>query len=118
VALAAWDVTEGSEARPFVAELARAVDGTLPANAVLLFDGPDRGEHQLAMFLLDRTCYRLKGQPADEVARRVRDSGGIPFVVTAESHPWPIRFATAIDPRTLREWVDPAIASTPIDPPR
>jgi len=104
VAVAAWAVTEGSENQPFVAELAGFARGRLPAKAVLLFEGEDRGEHQLAMFLLDRTCYQLRGRPADEVARQVRAAGGVPFVVTANPVSWPRRFAGTLDPRALYEW--------------
>jgi 4-amino-4-deoxy-L-arabinose transferase-like glycosyltransferase len=118
VAMTAWSVTDlGSENQPFVAELADFARGRLPDRAVLLFEGDDRGEHQLAMFLLDRTCYQLRGRPADEVARRVRDSGGLPFVVTGRPAPWPRRFATARDPRALYEWQGPAIAAGPGDRP-
>ena len=118
VAKAAWDVTEGSENRPFVAELAGFARDRLPENAVLLFDGPDRGEHQYAMFLLDRTCYRLQGRPADDVARQVRDAGGLPFIITAGPAPWPRRFAGKDDPRALYEWRETAVASGPVDRPR
>jgi hypothetical protein len=111
VAKAAWDVTEGSENRPFVAELANFARDRLPKEAVLLFDGSHRGEHQLAMFLLDRTCYSLQGRPADEVARQVRDAGGLPFVVTDQPTPWPRRFAGKTDPRSLYEWQGPAVAA-------
>jgi hypothetical protein len=110
VATASWAVTEGSEARPFVTEMADAVRDRLPKNAVLLFDGSYRGEHQLAMFLLDRTCYQLRGRPVDEVARLVRDSGGAPFVVTGAAVPWARRFAGSRDPRGLYEWQAPASA--------
>jgi hypothetical protein len=112
VAMAAWRVTdEGTESHPFVAELADFARDRLPTRAVLLFDGPDRGEHQLAMFLLDRTCYQLNGRPADAVARQVRGAGGVPFVVTAVASPWPRRFLSTKDPRGLYEWHDPAVAS-------
>ena len=110
VAKTAWDVTEGSENRPFVAELAKFARDRLPKEAVLLFDGSHRGEHQLAMFLLDRTCYPLQGRPADEVARQVRDAGGLPFVVTDKPTPWPRRFTAKGDPRSLYEWQGPAVA--------
>ena len=117
VAKSAWRVTEGSENRPFVAELAGFARDRLPKEAVLLFDGPDRGEHQLAMFLLDRTCYPLRDRPADEVARQVRDAGGLPFVVTDKPAPWPRRFAAKTDPRSLYEWQGPAVAAGPVDRP-
>ncbi len=111
VASAAWLVTEGSEHNPFVAELADFARTRLPDRAVLLFEGPDRGEHQLAMFLLDRTCYQLNGRPADDVARAVRAAGGIPFIVADRPGlaPWPRRFAAQGDPRGLYEWRDPAL---------
>ena len=108
VTQAAWDVTEMSENRPFVAELADFARDRLPDEAVLLFEGPDKGEHQLAMFLLDRTCYQLRGRPADQVARQVREAGGVPFVITAGPAPWPRRFAATVDPRGLHEWRAPA----------
>jgi hypothetical protein len=108
VTQAAWGVTETSENRPFVAELADFARDRLPDRAVLLFDGPDRGEHQLAMFLLDRTCYQLRGRRADDVARQVREAGGIPFVITAGPVPWPRRFASKDDPRGFYEWRTPA----------
>jgi hypothetical protein len=111
VALSAWGVTEGSENQPFVAELAGFARDRLPGNAVLLFEGEDRGEHQLAMFLLDRTCYQLKGRPADAVARSVQDAGGVPYVVTAGPAPWPRRFASTVDPRGLYEWQGSSVAS-------
>ncbi len=108
VAQAAWGVTETSEDRPFVDELAGYARDRLPERAVLLFDGPDRGEHQVAMFLLDRTCYQLRGRPADDVARQVREAGGVPFVVTAGPATWPRRFVSNVDPRALYEWRPPA----------
>ncbi len=111
VALAAWSVTEGTENQPFVAELAGFARGRLPDNSVLLFEGEDRGEHQLAMFLLDRTCYQLRGRPADEVARQVRDAGGRPFLVTAGPAAWPRWFAGTHDPRSLYEWQGHPVAS-------
>ena len=118
MAVSAWGVTEGSENQPFVAELARFARDRLPARAVLLFEGEDRGEHQLAMFLLDRTCYQLRGRSADAVARSVQDAGGIPYVVTAGSAPWPRRFASTVDPRGLYDWRGPSVASGSADPRR
>jgi hypothetical protein len=118
IATAAWHVTEGTENNPFVADLADFARDQLPKEAVLLFEGSDRGEHQLAMFLLDRTCYQLQGRPADDVARAVRDAGGIPFIVTAEAAPWPRRFVARRDPRALYEWHDSVVASGPADRPR
>jgi 4-amino-4-deoxy-L-arabinose transferase-like glycosyltransferase len=118
VAISAWGVTEGTENNPFVAELVDFARDRLPGEAVLLFDGPDLGEHQLTMFLLDRTCYQLQGRSADDVARAVREAGGIPFVVTAEARSWPRRFATRRDPRALYEWQGSVVASGPVDRPR
>lgn len=118
VAVSAWVVTEGSENNPFVARLAESFRDRLPADAVLLFDGPDRGDHQLAMFLLDRTCYQLQGRPADEVARQVREAGGRPFVVTASAEPWPRRFEDPKDPRSLYEWQPAEVAAGPSSRPR
>ena len=115
VTKAAWQSTEASENDPFVAELAESARDRLPANAVLLFEGPDRGEHQLAMFLLDRTCYQLGSRPADEVARQVAEAGGHPFVVTSGRAPGPVRFASKIDPRGLYEWRGPIMVSGPVD---
>jgi 4-amino-4-deoxy-L-arabinose transferase len=104
VAMAAWVVTQGTEDRPFVTELAGFARDHLPTNAVLLFDG-GKGDHQTAMFLLDRTCYLLDGRPVDELARKIQDAGGIPYVVTADrSKPWPMRFAGSQDPRGLYHW--------------
>ncbi len=107
VTLAAWASTDTSENRPFVAELAGFARDKLPGNAVLLFDGPDKGEHQLAMFLLDRTSYQLRGRAADEVARQVRQAGGVPFIITARAAPWPRRFMAQGDPRGFYEWQAP-----------
>ncbi|WP_435009197.1 ArnT family glycosyltransferase [Tundrisphaera lichenicola] len=118
VTLAAWAVTERSENRPFVFELAEFARDRLPGNAVLLFDGVDRGDHQNAMFLLDRTCYQLRGRSADELARQVRQAGGVPFVVTAGTVPWPRRFAGTADPRGLYEWQGAEVAAGPADRPR
>ena len=70
------------------------------------------------MFLLDRTCYQLNGRPADEVARAVREAGGVPFVVTSAPGPWPRRFTSARDPRGLYEWSARDVASGPIEVPR
>ena len=116
VTMASWAVTDqGSEDRPFVAELARFAGDRLPKEAVLLFEGTDRGEHQLAMFLLDRTCYQLRGRPTDEVARQIRDAGGLPYIITANPTPWPRLFAAKGDPRALYEWRGSAIASKPLE---
>jgi 4-amino-4-deoxy-L-arabinose transferase-like glycosyltransferase len=109
VAKTAWGVTEKSEDRPFMNELAGFARDRLPENAVLLFDGGGKGDHQVAMFLLDRTCYLLQGRPADVLAGQIRDAGGIPFVVTAnQAVPWPRLFAGSRDPRGLYEWQAPA----------
>jgi 4-amino-4-deoxy-L-arabinose transferase-like glycosyltransferase len=116
VTMTAWIVTDkGSEDRPFVAELAHYAQGQLPKEAVLLFDGSNRGEHQLAMFLLDRTCYQLQGRPADEVARQVRAAGGLPYIITDQPAPWPRRFVATTDPRALYEWQGSNVASRPAE---
>ena len=107
-------MTERGEGQPFVAELADFATDRLPSRAVLLFDGPDRGEHQLAMFLLGRTCYPLRGRSADAVARSVAAAGGIPFVVTAGATPGPRSFASRLDPRGLYEWRDDPRGSHPV----
>jgi hypothetical protein len=113
VVTASWVVTQGTEERPFVAELADFAHDHLPENAVFLFDGGGKGDHQTAMFLLDRTCYLLRGRPIDEVAREVGEAGGIPYIVTAnhENAPWPLRFAGKLDPRGLYEWQTPMVAA-------
>jgi hypothetical protein len=107
VATAAWVVTRGTEDRPFVTELARfAALERLPENAVFLFDGGGKGDHQTAMFLLDRTCYLLNGRPVDGIARQIREAGGIPYLVTANppDPTWTRRFTGTNDPRSLYEW--------------
>jgi 4-amino-4-deoxy-L-arabinose transferase-like glycosyltransferase len=114
VARASWSLTaKQSEDRPFVTELARFARDRLPTNAVLLFDGGGKGDHQTAMFLLDRTCYSLQGRPLDELAGQILGAGGIPYIVTAnhESAPWPLRFAGTFDPRGLYEWQPSAFAA-------
>ena len=108
--------TRGARNRPFVAELAEFARDRLPKEAVLLFEVSNRGEHQLAMFLLDRTCYQLQGRPTDEVARQVRDAGGLPYIITANpGTPWNCRFVAKGDPRALYEWQAPAMASKPVE---
>jgi 4-amino-4-deoxy-L-arabinose transferase len=106
VATAAWAVTQGSEDRPFVTELAGFARQNLPANAALLFDGGGKGDFQTAMFLLDRTCYLVGDRPIDDLARRIQDAGGIAYLVTARpmTGPWHRLFAGRNDPRMLYRW--------------
>ena len=59
LALDAWAVTESNADRSDVYELAGEIN-KLPPRAVLAFVGRRWNDHLLAMFLSDRTCYRLE----------------------------------------------------------
>ncbi len=110
VGWSAWTVTRKSEDRPFVTELAEFARDRLPTNAVLLFDRGGKGDHQTAMFLLDRTCYPVMGRNLNDLAGQINRAGGIPYIVTAEqSKIWPLEFAGTTDPRGLYRWSEPAL---------
>jgi 4-amino-4-deoxy-L-arabinose transferase-like glycosyltransferase len=82
----------------------------LPERAVLLFAIKDRGEHQEAMFLSDRTSYQLRGRSIDDTARRVLRAGGIPYIISAGPSPWPAIFRDGRAGLTVSEWRGPSPA--------
>lgn len=61
-----------------------------PLNAVFFVDNLSRGEHLIAMWWFDRTCYPLVGERFGEDVQTVLSQGGIPFVVSRGERPEPI----------------------------
>jgi hypothetical protein len=109
---AAWRVVQRNANEPTFADIAQYIREQLPPNAVFLFDfDPERanwGDHQLTMFLADRTCYRFEGDAWIAHGRTIRQNGGIPYVVSHRPMPLPKVYSSAKDQRTIYEWREPA----------
>jgi 4-amino-4-deoxy-L-arabinose transferase-like glycosyltransferase len=79
---AAWGVTSRDVNDPHSVEVGQFARDHLPDNAVLLCEERKGYEHLTIMFYADRTCYALESRAPDEMARRVVQAGGIPYVVS------------------------------------
>lgn len=106
---ASWEVVRRNVNEPTFSDLARYIREHLPENAVFLFDFEREkgnwGDHQLTMFLADRTCYRFEGDDWIAYGKTIRENGGIPYVVSHREMPLPKLYTG--DARTLYEWRDP-----------
>jgi 4-amino-4-deoxy-L-arabinose transferase len=78
----AWRITDMDRNETWCADVGQFAREQLPANAVLLCEERQDYEHLMAMFYADRTCYALPWQGPDEIADRIVQAGGIPYVVT------------------------------------
>lgn len=108
---ASWEVVQRNANEPTFSDLARYIREHLPENAVFLFDFEREkgnwGDHQLTMFLVDRTCYRFEGDAWIAHGRTIRENGGIPYVVSHREMPLPKLYVSEKDARILYEWRDP-----------
>jgi 4-amino-4-deoxy-L-arabinose transferase-like glycosyltransferase len=82
---AAWRVTSRNEADPAAVDVGQFARRHLPDNAVLLCDEQRGDEHVALMFYTGRTCYPLTS--VDNVARRIVQAGGVPYVVAYRRMP-------------------------------
>ncbi len=94
-------------ARPAFCAMAAFVRAELPREAVLLFDGPNSGEHNAVMMAADRTCYSLCDRRIDVVALRVIEHGGIPYLVSSAPQPRPALYRNAREGRAIYAWTPP-----------
>jgi len=106
-----WVITDRNRRQPSFPEIAAFARTRLPKEAVLLFDGPDRGEHQAVMLFADRPCYALHGRPLELVARQVLAQGGAPYIVSAGPLGQPPLFTSQAECRAVYHWRDTALAS-------
>ncbi len=91
-------------ARPGCREMAEFVRARLPREAVLLFDGPNSGDHQELMMAADRPCYVLRDRKVEAVARCVLEHGGVPYLVSASPQPRPPLYRTTSGGRAIYAW--------------
>jgi 4-amino-4-deoxy-L-arabinose transferase-like glycosyltransferase/DNA-directed RNA polymerase subunit RPC12/RpoP len=84
---AAWRVTDRDVDDPSCEEVGEFARRSLPDNAVLLCEERRGDEHLTTMFYADRTCYALGRTDPDEMARRVLQAGGVPYVVSRRQLP-------------------------------
>jgi hypothetical protein len=100
--LLAYRATEATAAlrdRPAFVDLGRAVNTSLPPNAVLLLENRQKFEHISAMFFIDRTVYPVTPETTQQTARDIRAAGGEPFLVTDRSIPLTPVFSAPLDGR-------------------
>jgi 4-amino-4-deoxy-L-arabinose transferase len=98
----AYRVTESNPAmrdRPAFVDLGRAVNASLPDNAVLLLENRQKFEHVSAMFFIDRTVYPVTPETIQQTARDIRAAGGEPFLVTDRAIALTPVFAAPLDGR-------------------
>ena len=98
----AYRVTEANPAmrdRPAFVDLGRAVNTSLPANAVLLLENRQKFEHVSAMFFINRTVYPVTPETIQQTARDIRAAGGEPFLVTDRPISLTPVFAAPLDGR-------------------
>ncbi len=84
---AAWLITKENLSDPYSAEVGQFARENLPANAVLLCEESQGYEHLTTMFYADRTCYALAWIGSNEMARKIRLAGGIPYFVSYHKLP-------------------------------
>jgi hypothetical protein len=109
-----WRVSELNRNEPTFSEVADYARTQLPENAVLIHEATrDSGDHLLTMFFSDRTGYSTEGTTTEDVARLVREGGGVPYVVTNRDLPLPRLFSSEKDQRKIYELVAP---QTPQEP--
>jgi 4-amino-4-deoxy-L-arabinose transferase-like glycosyltransferase len=101
---AAWRVTGRNQNDPFCAEVGRFARERLPGNAVLLCEERAGYEHLTTMFYADRICYPLAWGGPDELARKVIQAGGVPFVVSYRKLPLDAVYATRNYGPTVYAW--------------
>jgi 4-amino-4-deoxy-L-arabinose transferase len=114
---ASWDVVRRNANEPTFSDIARYMREELPSNGVYLFDFENEkgnwGDHQLTMFLADRTCYRFEGDAWIANGRTIREKGGIPYVVSHGEMPLPKVYTSVKDARTIYEWREPDAPANP-----
>ena len=114
---ASWDIVQRNAVESTFADIARYMRDELPSNAVYLFDFENEkgnwGDHQLTMFLADRTCYRFEGDAWIANGRAIREKGGIPYIVSHRDMPLPKVYTSAKDARTIYEWREPDASANP-----
>jgi len=99
----AWRGTNANENDPASVDVGQFARDHLPDNAVLLCEESTGGEHLTTMFYADRTCYPLAWKRPDELARLVRQAGGIPHVVSYRQLPL-IPLHVGKQGRTVYQW--------------
>jgi hypothetical protein len=105
--LASWKVTSKDRNNPACVEVGQYSRAHLPENAVLFCEGPQHFEHLMIMFYADRTSYPLNRQTCDRLAAQVTAAGGVPYLVSWRTLPYPIvRVASNRGP-TIYRWRPP-----------
>ncbi len=115
IARTAWSalqVSRRNQNRRDVQELADFVRTRLPVNAILIFDGPDWGDHMAIMFFSGRTCYYPRDRDVDSLAADIENHCAIPYVVSTNSRYGPVVFASRHNHRAIHQWRPPMIASS------
>ena len=85
--------------RPAFVDLGRAINSSLPPDAVLLLENRQKFEHISAMFFIDRTVYPVTPETIEQTAAQIRAAGGVPFFVTDRQIGLTPVFATPLDGR-------------------
>lgn len=110
---AAWKESSRNENSPTYSQIADYAREHLPENAVLLFDEEVWGEHQLTTYRAYRTCYTLRDRNVNDTARKVLEKGGIPYVVSYRSQPYPLVYVGENDKRSIYQWQPTEKAGSP-----
>ena len=101
---AAWKVVDRETPVPYWVDAGRFVRSELHDNAVLLYEEHHRCEHLTAMFYTDRTCYAMQRGDADQLAQRIVQAGGEPYLVTHQKLPLPSAYVVQRHGPTIYRW--------------
>ena len=102
--IAAWDVTSRDMNDPHSMAVGQFAREHMPDNAVLLCEERKGYEHLTVMFYADRTCYRLNRSNPDEMASRIAQAGGIPYIVSRRSLAYAPVYASDPQGPTIYLW--------------
>jgi hypothetical protein len=80
--VASWRVVSADINDSFSLEVGQFARAHLPDDAVLLCEERKGYEHLTIMFYADRTCYALAETRLDEMAERILQANGTPYVVS------------------------------------
>jgi 4-amino-4-deoxy-L-arabinose transferase len=108
-----WQVTEKNVNDAACVDVGQFARQHLPDNAVLLCEESRGDEHLTIMFYADRICYPLDHQGADEMARQIQQSGGVPYLVSRRRLPLAVVFVSNKRAATVYRWTEQPSSDDP-----